>query len=271
MSPAAIQLWTVDLDGIGTEPARVGDRAKPRRELRRRALQAIAEQAGLELFWSCRVCGVDGHGRPHVRREPYDISVTWTGRWGLVAFADCRVGIDAEPSNATPSPVTSALSSTEAALLAARPESKRTRSFLRLWTAKEAVAKADGRGLTLPLNQLDVAPAVTDGKARVKFDATTWHVAVQDHTFPDGEAATVAIATNRRIGRVNEITFRGVPTSAVKKRNVNDWASPATPAPGPPERIPRVRRARRQAEPTSPGPGGANGGCGPSSPAARWQ
>ncbi len=207
MSPAAIQLWTVDLDGIGTEPARVGDRAKPRRELRRRALQAIAEQAGLELFWSCRVCGVDGHGRPHVRREPYDISVTWTGRWGLVAFADCRVGIDAEPSSATPSPITSALSSTEAALLSARPGSERTRSFLRLWTAKEAVAKADGRGLTLPLNQLDVAPAVTDGHARVVFDATTWHVAVEDHTFPDGEAATVAIATNRRIGRVNEITF----------------------------------------------------------------
>jgi phosphopantetheinyl transferase len=211
MTSAAIQLWTVDLDGAGTEPARVRDRAKPRRELRRRAVQAIAEQAGLELFWSCRVCGVDGHGRPHVRREPYDISVTWTGRWGLVALADCRVGIDAEPWSAAPNPVTSALSSGEVAVLAARPESERTRSFLRLWTAKEAVAKADGRGLTLPLNQLDVATAVTDGQARVKFEATTWHVDLRDHAFPDGEAATVAIATNRRIGRVHEISFTPSP------------------------------------------------------------
>ena len=111
------------------------------------------------------------------------------------------------PRNSGSNPVTSALSSAEVALLAARPETERSCSFLRLWTAKEAIAKADGRGLTLPFNQLDVATAVTDGQARVAFEATTWHVTLLDHAFPDGEAATVAIATSRSIGRVNEIAF----------------------------------------------------------------
>lgn len=181
-------------------------------------MQGIAEEAGLELFWSCRVCGVDGHGRPHVRRQPYDISATWTGRWGLVALADCRVGIDAEPWQPAPDPVTSALSSAEVALLATRPESERSRGFLQLWTAKEAVAKADGRGLTLPLNQLDVATAVTDGQASVAFEGTTWHVTLLDHAFPDGEAATVAVATNRRIGRVNQIAFTASPACVAPYR-----------------------------------------------------
>jgi phosphopantetheinyl transferase len=207
MNPAAIQVWTVDLDGAGAGPGRVRDRAKPHREARKRALQGIAEQAGLELYWSCRVCGVDGHGRPHVRHQPYDISVTWAGRWGLVALADCRVGIDAEPWRGAPNPVTSALSSAEVALLAARSEKDRAWNFLRLWTAKEAVAKADGRGLTLPLNRLDVAAAVTDGRAKVEFEGTTWHVAVLDHAFPDGESAAIAIAANRRFDRIDEIAL----------------------------------------------------------------
>jgi phosphopantetheinyl transferase len=207
MRPAAIQLWTVDLDSIGTDPGRRRDRAKPGREARKRALEVIARQTGLELFWACRVCGVDGHGRPHVRRQPYDISATWTGRWGLVALADCRVGIDAEPWPHAPKPITSALSSTEVALLTAGREEDRARTFLGLWTAKEAVAKADGRGLTLPLNQIDVAPAVTGGRAKVALDGTTWHVAVLEHEFPDGESATVALAANRRIDRMDDVDF----------------------------------------------------------------
>jgi phosphopantetheinyl transferase len=202
MKSTTVQLWTIDLKAFETEAVLTDNRAWPTRQARRRALRHVADQAGVELFWSCPVCGQDGHGRPHVRGRGHDISVTWAGRWGLVAFAAGPVGVDAELLRDAPRPVTSTLSSAEAAALASRPGPHRAESFLRLWTAKEAVAKADGRGLTLPLAQIDVAAVITHGRAAVALDGVTWHVSVIGWAFPDGEPATVAVAANREIRRV---------------------------------------------------------------------
>ena len=145
------------------------------------------------------MCGEDGHGRPEVRGGRFDVSITWAGRWGIVALAEGRVGIDAELLRASPRPVTSALSAAETTALASLPERSRGEMFVRLWSAKEAVAKADGRGLSLPLAQLDAAPIVAEGRAVLAVDRTTWHVAVLDHRFPDRQAVAVAIATDRVI------------------------------------------------------------------------
>ncbi len=144
---------------------------------------------------SCPVCGEDGHGRLTVRGEDVNVSVAWAGRWGVVAIADCRLGIDAELLRGAPSPVTSALAPQEVAALDGLSGRAHAESFLRLWTAKEAVAKADGRGLTLPLAQLDAAPVILHGRATVAVDGTSWHAVVWDYEFPDGERAAFAIAT----------------------------------------------------------------------------
>jgi 4'-phosphopantetheinyl transferase len=45
--------------------------------------------------------------------------------------------------------------SNETAMVAAATESERVSAFLRIWTRKEAVLKADGRGLSVPLNDFD--------------------------------------------------------------------------------------------------------------------
>jgi len=47
----------------------------------------------------------------------------------------------------------------EAAALAALPEAERSAAFLELWTAKEAVLKALGRGLAFGLGRLSIASA----------------------------------------------------------------------------------------------------------------
>lgn len=203
MIAPSIRLWTVDLDAIGSGSIAPAQTATTRRQARQLALEQVAEQAGVQIVRSCPICGLDGHGRPMVRDGNVDISVTWVGRWGLIALADCRLGIDAELLRVAPKPVTSALSPSEVAALATLSGRDRTHNFLRLWTAKEAVAKADGRGLTLPLPLLDVAPVIPHGQTTVAVDGTNWHVVVLDHTFPDGEEAAFAIATGSK--RVNII------------------------------------------------------------------
>jgi 4'-phosphopantetheinyl transferase len=50
-------------------------------------------------------------------------------------------------------------SAEEAAALAALPEAERSAAFLELWTAKEAVVKALGRGLAFGLDRLSIASA----------------------------------------------------------------------------------------------------------------
>lgn len=197
MSPATIRLWTVDLDAIGAQPVVPPDTTRRRRHARNRALEQIAEKAGVEIVGLLPACRENGHSQPTVRGGYLTLSSTWVGRWGVVAFADCRIGIDAELLRGAPRPIASALSASEVAALEVLSGRARSESFLRLWTAKEAVAKADGRGLALPLPQLDAAPVVGQGQATVVVDGTPWHVEVLDHEFPDGEPAALALATDR--------------------------------------------------------------------------
>ena len=204
MTAPTVRLWTVDLDAI-EEPADVPtdtDSARRRRQARHRALKQVAAKAGVDIAEPHPVCRGNGHSQPTVGGPDLGVSATWAGRWGVVAFADCRIGIDAELLRGAIRPVTSALSPSEARVLESLSGRARSEGFLRLWTAKEAVAKADGRGLALPLPQLDAAPVIGQGQATVVVDGTCWYVVVLDHQFPDGEPAAVAVAADGDTPRV---------------------------------------------------------------------
>jgi len=105
---------------------------------------------------------VDGeHGRPALaprHAAAFDFNWSHSGEWALVALArGIAPGIDLE----VPRPRARALelarrffSAEEAAWLAGLPEDAQLAGFLDLWTAREAVLKALGRGIAFGLDKL---------------------------------------------------------------------------------------------------------------------
>ncbi|HEY1941365.1 MAG TPA: 4'-phosphopantetheinyl transferase superfamily protein [Roseiarcus sp.] len=92
-----------------------------------------------------------------------ELDVNITHSRGMVACAvgtECLVGIDAEPleRNVDLRFTTELLSADERCWLNRQSPSEAKEKFLRLWTLKEAVMKADGRGLGLPLDAFAVLP-----------------------------------------------------------------------------------------------------------------
>ncbi|MGH8157965.1 MAG: 4'-phosphopantetheinyl transferase family protein [Rhodanobacter sp.] len=112
---------------------------------------------------------MDGeHGRPALAagHDP-SIGFNWShsGEHALIAIGRHVVpGVDLEQVRARPRALEIAqryFSADEAAALAILPPVERSTAFLELWTAKEAVLKALGRGLAFGLHRLSIASAGT--------------------------------------------------------------------------------------------------------------
>jgi 4'-phosphopantetheinyl transferase len=88
-------------------------------------------------------------------------NVAHSGDFALYAFVlDSDIGVDIELINsefATETIATRFFSSNEVAALLAFPTSKRIHAFFDCWTRKEAFIKAQGMGLSLPLDQFEVS------------------------------------------------------------------------------------------------------------------
>lgn len=134
---------------------------------------------------------------------------------GLVACVGgfgCRVGIDAESLESEsvdgeigPSLAEELFSREEMRWLRSRPPRTTAASFLRLWTLKEALAKADGAGLGLGLDNCAVLPdpprllslpprmgAVSEWTLR-QWSPTPRHVVAMACRIPAGEARSLDI------------------------------------------------------------------------------
>jgi 4'-phosphopantetheinyl transferase len=104
------------------------------------------------------------HGRPALaatHASALDFNWSHSGDQALIAIGR-RVapGIDVERLRPRPRALEIArryFSAEEAAALAALPPADREAAFLALWTAKEAVLKALGRGLAFGLDRLSIA------------------------------------------------------------------------------------------------------------------
>jgi len=106
----------------------------------------------------------DAHGRPRLdppRGAALDFNWSHSGGHALVAIArGIAPGIDVERRRARPRALALArrfFDTAEADALAALPEAERDEAFLTLWTAKEALLKAHGRGIGYGLQRLRVA------------------------------------------------------------------------------------------------------------------
>ncbi|WP_433358506.1 4'-phosphopantetheinyl transferase family protein [Micromonospora saelicesensis] len=128
-----------------------GGQPDPAAVLLRRAGALLLGRSGTEL-----VLTHDREGRPVVRVDEVtgsvEVAVSVSRTAGLVAVAARRagaVGVDVERIRPLPALALAHrwFPPAELAWLRDRPEAGRTVDFLRLWTAKEAVGKAVGRGL----------------------------------------------------------------------------------------------------------------------------
>lgn len=106
------------------------------------------------------------HGRPALAAGlGPSLGFNWShsGKHALVAVGrDVAPGIDLEclrPRTRALEIATRYFSREEAAALAMLPEAERSSAFLEVWTAKEAVLKALGRGIAFGLDRLSIASA----------------------------------------------------------------------------------------------------------------
>lgn len=110
-------------------------------------------------------------GKPFalVDGEPVDVgfNVSHSGRHGLIALAAGRVGVDVEeysPRRDLNRLATAVFGPNEQAdFAAAADDHDRIRVFYRLWTLKEAVAKALGVGLSFGVSRFEIPAAIRSG------------------------------------------------------------------------------------------------------------
>jgi len=140
-------------------------------------------------------------GRPQLSHSSIDFNVSHTCGMALIGIADgstagMRIGVDIEHGERRVNADGLArkfLTQRERAGLTAMEAEERRRTFLRLWTCKEAMAKATGDALAAPFRQLDVS--VDHGLALVSgpppYAPADW--TLRAAAAPDGFLATVAI------------------------------------------------------------------------------
>ena len=97
-------------------------------------------------------------------------NVSHSGQHGLIALAPAgRIGVDIEecvPRDDLDRLAGAVFGPAEQTELAAASGDDRIRLFFRLWTLKEAVAKALGSGLSLDVSQFEVPEALRSGGSR---------------------------------------------------------------------------------------------------------
>jgi 4'-phosphopantetheinyl transferase len=117
----------------------------------------------IRLTRTCPTCGKP-HGKPALPDSGIELSLSHSGDVVVVALAaGAPVGVDVEALAGARFDVDElrrlALSDDEARALDVLEASERRRAFLVSWTRKEAVTKAVGAGLAVPLRDVVVSPA----------------------------------------------------------------------------------------------------------------
>ncbi|WP_169082372.1 4'-phosphopantetheinyl transferase family protein [Paenibacillus sp. PL91] len=123
----------------------------------RLAREVIARHTGMSVF-DIRF-EANKYGKPHVRdtREAIYFNLSHSAEWIVCAIDHWPVGIDVEQINPIDLQIANQFfSERECAQLMSLPSEQRLSYFFELWTMKESYIKADGRGLSIPLNSFTI-------------------------------------------------------------------------------------------------------------------
>jgi 4'-phosphopantetheinyl transferase len=148
--------------------------------------------------------GYNPYGKPHLAGD-FEIRFSSSHSHSLILLAFARgrdVGVDIERERADlglEGIAARCFSPREIATLHSLRDGLRKRAFFACWTRKEALAKAEGRGLALPLRRLDVT--LTPGEPAKLLDTrgdslkpTKW--TVEELALDPGYAAALAVEGN---------------------------------------------------------------------------
>ncbi|NJC11470.1 4'-phosphopantetheinyl transferase [Micromonospora profundi] len=234
MKPAVVdcRVWWIDpahaprwCEELLSEPERARAESIHRRAARRRFTTATAllkvavavtsggSPGGVEIRRACPDCR-RLHGRPVLAGGAPYVSLSHSGdRVAVALCADAPVGVDVEQVDAgidVDAMVPFVLGASEQpAFRAVRSRQARVEAFFRCWTRKEAVLKATGDGLRIPMREVTVGtpygPARLIGfPGRPELPGTT---RIVDLRAEPGYLGAVAVLTARPV-RVIELDGR---------------------------------------------------------------
>ena len=141
-----------------------------------------------------------GHGKPQLKenRQNIQFNLSHSGEVVMLGVArEMEIGVDVEqirPLSRRDQIAQGILSPEEWSLYSELSEHQRQQAFFTIWTRKEAIVKAVGRGLLFPLTELEVS--FQQGEARLlRFgeavgDDVPWHLS--EITCPAGYLAALA-------------------------------------------------------------------------------
>ncbi len=201
-----LKVWAVNLDCASgdlsllstSERVRAGRLKRPQdRERSLEAHCAIRRILALQLGVDPRYLEFDTTtvGKPFLARpaQNLEFNLSHSGRHGLIAVAkDRSVGVDIEVRRPMSDLLGVALqiaTPREAKLLKQLPTSQVHSTFFDLWTRKEAVLKALGRGFFIDPREVEVG--IGPGRSYVNFDERIW--TVESLTISSSVTAAAAI------------------------------------------------------------------------------
>ena len=178
------------------------------------AKTVAAERLGIpvdsvEFDATCEDCGKQ-HGRPHVPGEDLTLSISHSGDLiGVAATPSVPVGLDVETATrkADDGLIEYALSPAETAHLTGLTDAEKANAFFVYWTRKEAVMKATGKGLRIPLKSItfsrfdEPARLVSSGEAALDPARTR----LADLKAADGYRAAIAVLTTDELSVTEEL------------------------------------------------------------------
>jgi 4'-phosphopantetheinyl transferase len=159
--------------------SRSAEAVQLQRACARRALRLSAESCGAPIDgWKQ---SPNGAPLPH---GSWHWSISHTRGWAAAVVADQPVGIDVEQIRPRRDELFNEIASEQEWVLAGGPSWP---AFFRIWTAKEAVLKANGVGIGR-LDDCRISGFDTEGRIVLSFDGAAWRV--EHHEF-EGHVACV--------------------------------------------------------------------------------
>lgn len=219
-TPVPIDLWLTRItspDPGSSESLSPAERDRWQRLLRAESRDAFLASRGhlravlaryLDVTPAAVPLALDARGKPGIDGcSDYRFNLSHAGGWIVVAVTTgVAVGVDLEPLR----PVANAIAiarryfpSSDYEALAALPAEARAAAFLTSWTLKEALAKADGRGIEL-------LPELSTGVDAVTEPGMAAAIAGRDYAAASLETPPGLIGAVAAAGGSISVRWRGI-------------------------------------------------------------